>query len=44
MTTNVYGETESTDKFGDHIEGREGELRVPAAKGDIVFPRAYVSA
>lgn len=39
----VYGETESTDYFGDHIEGREGELRIPTTRGDIVFPRAYVS-
>lgn len=43
LTSNVYGETESTDKFGDHISGREGELRLPTSKGDIVFPRAYVS-
>lgn len=43
ITSNVYGETESTDKFGDHIEGREGELRIPTTLGDFVFPRAYVS-
>lgn len=39
----VYGETESVDYFKDHIEGREGELRIPTTRGDIVFPRAYVS-
>lgn len=44
LTSNVYGETESTDKFGDHIEGREGELRIPTTLGDIIFPRAYVSS
>ena len=44
LTCNVYGETESTDKFGDHITGREGELRIPTSKGDFVFPRAYVSS
>lgn len=44
LTSNVYGETESTDKFADHIEGREGELVIPTTLGDIVFPRAYVSS
>lgn len=44
LTCNVYGEMESTDKFADHIEGREGELRIPTTLGDIIFPRAFVSS
>lgn len=39
----VYGETESAEFFADHLTGREGELRIPTTRGDIVFPRAYVS-
>lgn len=39
----VYGETESVDKFDDHIYGREGEFVVPTPAGDIAFPRAYVA-
>lgn len=40
----VYGETESSDHFKAHIEGREGELRIPTERGDFVFPRAYVES
>lgn len=39
----VYGEAEGVRSFQDHIEGREGELRLPTTGGDIVMPRVYVS-
>lgn len=39
----VYGETEGVDYFKDHIEGREGELRIPTTRGDFIMPRAYVA-
>lgn len=39
----VFGEVESTRQFANHIEGTEGELRIPTESGDIVMPRAYVS-
>lgn len=38
----VYGETEATDMFGDHIRLDEGELRVPTELGEFVIPRASV--
>ncbi|MFC5970071.1 hypothetical protein ACFPYI_01885 [Halomarina salina] len=40
----VFGETQSTDKSGDHFQGNEGEFVIPLTGGDIAYPRAYCSS
>ena len=41
-SSTIFGETEVYDKLSDHLEGKEGELRMSLSGGDIVIPRAYI--
>ena len=44
IESTVFGETQSTDKSGDHFKGNEGPFVIPLDDGDIAFPRAYCSS
>jgi hypothetical protein len=41
-SSTIFGETEVYDALSNHLEGREGELRMSINSGDIVIPRAYI--
>jgi len=40
----LFGETETPEKFGDHIAGREGALSLAMTDGTVDIPRGYVKS
>lgn len=43
VESTVFGETESPEKYADHLEGREGALNYDLKGGTVDIPRAFIS-